>query len=116
MLSGILEYEEGFVDWLETQEYQISNMEGKPDMLTRHNVNICDTVPTMLQSDLDVEYAVADALKNTIAICEKEKDFATRDMLIVLLDDTEMDHAHWLEQQLGLISKIGLENYLQSQM
>jgi len=91
-------------------------LEGKPDMLTRHNVNICDTVPTMLQSDLDVEYAVADALKNTIAICEKEKDFATRDMLIVLLDDTEMDHAHWLEQQLGLISKIGLENYLQSQM
>jgi len=91
-------------------------LEGKPDMLTRHTVNICDTVPTMLQSDLDVEYAVADALKNTIAICEKEKDFATRDMLIVLLDDTEMDHAHWLEQQLGLISKIGLENYLQSQM
>ncbi len=34
----------------------------------------------------------------------------------VLLVDTEEDHAHWLEQQLGLIRMVGLENYLQSQM
>ncbi|MEC9164523.1 MAG: bacterioferritin, partial [Pseudomonadota bacterium] len=39
-----------------------------------------------------------------------------RDMLIVLLDDTEMDHAHWLEQQLGLIKRLGIQNYLLSQM
>ncbi|MEC7134822.1 MAG: bacterioferritin, partial [Pseudomonadota bacterium] len=43
-------------------------------------------------------------------------DYVTRDMLIVLLDDTEMDHAHWLEQQLGLIKRLGIQNYLQSQM
>lgn len=91
-------------------------LEGKPDMLTRHTVNICDTVPTMLQSDLDVEYAVTTALKEVISLCELEKDYVTRDMLVTLLDDTEMDHAYWLEQQLGLIAKIGLENYLQSQM
>jgi bacterioferritin len=36
--------------------------------------------------------------------------------LLVLLDDTEMDHAHWLEQQLGLVKRLGLPNYLQSQM
>ncbi len=89
---------------------------GKPDMVTRDGLNIGNTVPEMLQSDLDVEYAVASALKNTIALCETQKDFVTRDMLVELLDDTERDHAFWLEQQLGLIKRIGLENYLQSQM
>jgi len=91
-------------------------LEGRPDMITRHAINIGSDVPSMLQSDLDVEYAVADALRDTIKICESEKDYVTRDMLVELLDDTEVDHAYWLEQQLGLIKKIGLENYLQSQM
>ncbi|MGB5275850.1 MAG: bacterioferritin, partial [Gammaproteobacteria bacterium] len=36
--------------------------------------------------------------------------------LQVLLNDTEEDHAYWLEQQLGLIENIGLKRYLQSQM
>jgi bacterioferritin len=91
-------------------------LEGVPDMVTRHPINIGSDVPSMLQSDLDVEYAVAEALRNTIKICETEKDFVTRDILVELLDDTEVDHAYWLEQQLGLIKRIGLENYLQSQM
>jgi len=51
-----------------------------------------------------------------MALCEQVQDYQTRDMLQVLLDDTENDHTHWLEQQLGLIDKIGLPNYLQSQM
>ena len=91
-------------------------LDGKPDMVTRDGLNIGHDVPSMLQSDLDVEYAVAKALKETIALCEKEKDFVTREILEVLLDDTEMDHAYWLEQQLGLIKLTGLQNYLQSQM
>lgn len=89
---------------------------GKPDMVTRDGLKIGHDVPSMLQSDLDVEYAVAKALKTAIALCEVEKDFVTREMLEVLLDDTEMDHAYWLEQQLGLIKLTGLSNYLQSQM
>lgn len=91
-------------------------LEGAPDMITRDGLNIGKDVPSMLQSDLDVEVAVGNALKNTIALCEQEKDFVTREILEVLLDDTERDHAFWLEQQLGLIQKIGLQNYLQSQM
>ncbi len=91
-------------------------LEGTPNMVNRDGLNIGSDVPAMLQSDLDVELAVTNALKDAIAQCEQEKDFVTRAMLVVLLDDTEMDHAHWLEQQLGLIDKIGLENYLQSQM
>ena len=91
-------------------------LEGKPDMITRHTINIGQDVPAMLKSDLDVEYAVDKALKEVIALCETEKDYVTRDMLSVLLEDTEVDHAWWLERQLGLINKVGLENYLQSQM
>lgn len=91
-------------------------LEGKPDMVTRDGLNIGHDVPSMLQSDLDVELAVANALKDAIALCEQEKDYVTREILEELLDDTERDHAHWLEQQLGLIQKLGLPNYLQSQM
>lgn len=89
---------------------------GEPDMQTRVGYKVGKTVPEMLQSDLRVEYEVAEKLRIVIAMCEIEKDFVTRDMLMILLDDTEMDHAHWLEQQLGLIERLGLPNYIQSQM
>jgi len=56
------------------------------------------------------------SLKDSIKICEAEKDYQTREILEKLLEDTEEDHAYWLEIQLGLIKKIGLPNYLQSQM
>ena len=58
----------------------------------------------------------AGALKEAIAICEEEHDYQTREILEKMLADTEEDHAYWLEQQLGLIEKIGLQNYLQSQI
>jgi len=89
---------------------------GTPDMQTRTGLQIGDDVPNMLESDLRVEYEVAAKLKEVIAVCEEKSDYVTRDMLMILLDDTEMDHAHWLEQQLGLINRLGLSNYLQSQM
>jgi bacterioferritin len=91
-------------------------LEGIPDMQTRPGLHIGKAVPEMLQSDLDVEYAVANALRAAIAMCEKERDYVTREILEKLLDDTEVDHAFWLEQQLGLIKTIGLENYIQSQL
>lgn len=91
-------------------------LEGTPDMVTRDGLHIGKTVPEMLESDLRVEYAVDAALKSAMALCEKEQDYVTRNMLQTLIDDTESDHAYWLEQQLRLIKTIGLENYLQSQM
>lgn len=90
--------------------------EGTPDMQTRTGYKMGTTVPEMLESDLRVEYEVDAKLREVIALCETEKDYVTRDMLVTLLDDTEMDHAYWLEQQLGLIKRLGLENYLQTQM
>ncbi|MEN9656961.1 MAG: hypothetical protein RL571_426 [Pseudomonadota bacterium] len=89
---------------------------GIPDVAGRDALRIGADVPAMLHNDLLTEYDVATALKRVIAICEQEQDYVTRNMLIKLLDDTEQDHAHWLEQQLGLIKAIGLPNYLQSQL
>jgi len=91
-------------------------LEGVPDMQNRTGFQVGTDVPSMLESDLRVEYAVDAALKDAIELCENERDYVTRDMLETLLDDTEMDHAYWLEQQLGLIKRLGLENYLQSQL
>ena len=70
----------------------------------------------MLRNDLEFEYKVIGDLKTAIAVCEQEQDYQTRDILLKILADTEEDHSYWLEKQLGLIEKIGLQNYLQSQM
>ena len=73
------------------------------------------TVPEMLRKDLDTEYEVRARLQAGIALCEAQRDYVSRDMLLAQLRDTEEDHAYWLEKQLGLIEKVGLQNYLQSQ-
>jgi len=91
-------------------------LEGKPDLATREALQIGQTVPDMLKSDLAVEYKVVGALKQAIAQCEQAEDYVSREMLRVQLDDTEMDHAYFLEKQLRLIDLVGLSNYLQSQI
>ncbi len=91
-------------------------LEGTPNLVTREAIRVGKDVPEMLENDLKVEYEVAAMLKDTIKICEDVQDYNTREMLEVLLDDTEIDHAYWLEKQLGLIKMLGLPNYLQSQM
>ncbi len=91
-------------------------LEGSPDMVTRVSIKVGNDVPSMLQNDLDLEYKVVDDLRDVMALCESVQDYVTRDILLKMLDDTEEDHAYWLEQQLGLIKRIGLQNYLQSQM
>lgn len=93
---------------------RILMLSGTPKM-TVNDIKIGTTVPEMLQLDLDLEYQVQQHLKDGIAICEAERDYVTREMLVEQLKDTEEDHAHWLEQQLRLIDMIGLPNYLQSQ-
>lgn len=88
---------------------------GTPNMKV-DDIHVGSTVPEMLKYDLELEYNVQQHLKDGIALCEKEHDYVTRDMLIEQLKDTEEDHAHWLEKQLRLIDMMGLPNYLQSQM
>ncbi|MGX2039435.1 bacterioferritin [Methylocaldum sp. MU1018] len=91
-------------------------LEGSPDLSTRDTLHVGRDVPGMLRNDLALEYRVIGELKEAIAFCESAGDYVTRDMLLGLLKDTEEDHAYWLEIQLGLIEKIGLQNYLQSQI
>lgn len=91
-------------------------LEVQPDLSHPDKPRVGSDVREMLANDLEVEYEVTGALKKAIKVCEKEQDYDTRKILVKLLDDTEMDHAYWLEKQLGLIKKVGLKNYMQSQL
>lgn len=91
-------------------------LEGTPDLTTRDPIQVGKDVPEMLKNDLQLEYEVVNALRDAIRLCEQKQDYQTREILEQLLDDTEDDHAYWLEKQLRLIDLIGLPNYLQSQM
>lgn len=90
-------------------------LEGVPDLTKRDPLHVGRNVPEMLKNDLDVELSVVAALRDVMALCETKQDYVTREMLRAMLEDTEHDHAYWLEKQLGLIERIGLQNYLQSQ-
>jgi bacterioferritin len=91
-------------------------LEGVPDLSKRGQLAIGSHVPEMLKNDLELELNVVASLKEVIAYCESVNDYNTREILEGMLQDTEDDHTYWLEKQLGLIDRIGLENYLQSQM
>jgi bacterioferritin len=89
-------------------------LEGTPDISKRPGPNIGKDVPSMLRNDLDYEHEVIGELKDAIAHCEAESDYESRRILVHILEETEQDHTFWLEQQLGLIARLGLQNYLQS--
>jgi bacterioferritin len=91
-------------------------LEATPDMTRRDGLRVGATVPEMLANDLQLEYDVAAGLKQATVFCEHKRDFQTREFLEKILADTEEDHADWLEQQLGLIDKVGLQNHTQAQM
>jgi bacterioferritin len=89
-------------------------LEGVPDVASRRPLTLGATVPEMLRNDLAYELAVVAELKEVIALAEREQDYQTRDILRDLLAETEQDHVYWLEQQVNLITHLGLPNYLQT--
>ena len=91
-------------------------LEGEPDVASRLPMTIGKSVEEMLNNDLQIEYQVATHLKKAVEICEANQDFVSRDMLVLQIEDTEMDHAYFLEKQIRLIELVGIENYLQSQL
>jgi len=91
-------------------------LEGAPDIASREAFKVELNVKAMLEQSLKYEMENLAQLKDLIELCEKEKDYETRNILHTLLKDTEEDHIKWIEIQLELISKLGEENYLQSQM
>lgn len=90
-------------------------LEGEPDVNSRDGFKVKLDVKSMLEQELNYEMENMAMLKDLIVLCEKEKDFETRQILLTLLKDTEEDHIDWIETQLGLLDKLGEKNYLQSQ-
>ena len=72
-------------------------------------------MPECLRCDLDLEQQALPLLREAIAYCESVNDYVTRELFEDILESEE-EHVDWLETQLGLIEKIGLQNYQQSQM
>ena len=67
----------------------------------------------MLKCDLQLEMIAIPDLREAIAYCESVKDYVSRELLEDILESEE-EHVDWIETQLGLIEKVGLQNYLQS--
>ena len=87
-----------------------------PDLSVLAGLKIGSTVAEMMANDLELEISVARELKDVIQLAEAEKDFVTREILEDMLKTTEEDHMYWLETQLELIEKIGIQNYMQSKL
>jgi bacterioferritin len=94
---------------------RILMLDGLPNFQDIGKLNIGENAPEMLQSDLMIEKGSQVTLKEGIAHCEGAGDYVSREILTEILDDTE-EHIDWIETQLGLIDRVGLQNYLQSQM
>jgi bacterioferritin len=90
-------------------------LEGDPDMSPKP-FEQGRSVEEMLKKDLALEYEVREKLAMGIALCERLGDYVSREMLRVQLSDTEEDHTYWLEQQLSLIQRIGMERYQLSKL
>src|SRR5215510_11513970 len=90
-------------------------LEGLPNLQDIGRLLIGENVKEMLQCDLKLEQQAMPPLRKAIAHCESVQDYVSRDLFQRILDSEE-DHVDWLETQLALIDKIGLQNYLQSQL
>jgi len=89
-------------------------LEGLPNLQTLGKLRIGEDVPEMLKCDLELELDSLPDLKAAIAYCEAHKDYVSRDLFDAILTSEE-GHVDYLETQLDLIDKVGLQNYLQSQ-
>ncbi|WP_299015015.1 bacterioferritin [uncultured Caulobacter sp.] len=90
-------------------------LEGLPNLQNLGKLLIGENTQEMLQCDLNLELKATKDLREAIVHCEQVHDYVSRDLLKDILESEE-EHIDYLETQLGLIQKVGLENYLQSQM
>jgi bacterioferritin len=114
---GKKEYEESIGEMKHADNLinRILMLEGLPNLQALHKLMIGENLPEMLQCDLQLEQVSQKTVKEGIGACEAAGDYVSRELLEDILEDTE-EHIDWIETQLELIGKIGLQNYQQSQM
>ena len=111
------EYEESIDEMKHADQLieRILFLEGLPNLQSLHNLMIGENVLEVLQCDKKLEDKAIPDLRVAIADCEEVGDYVSR-MLFSSILESEEEHVDWLETNLGLIEKVGLQNYIQSQM
>ena len=89
-------------------------LEGLPNLQDLGRLMIGQDVQEMLECDLQMEMNAMPDLREAIAFCEQAGDYISRELFEDILESEE-EHVDWLETQLGLIKKMGIENYVQTQ-
>ena len=111
------EYEESIGEMKHADKLmdRIFMLDGLPNLQDLGKLMIGEDVPEALACDLKLEMGAQETIKTGMAHCESVRDYVSRDLLQGILDDTE-EHIDFLETQIDLVGRVGLQNYLQSQM